>query len=152
MISLLGSLLGFATSFAPKVIDVVKDGQEHKHKMELMRLQMEMAEKGTTLKLKELDAEADIAESKGIYEHDKHLDGGSFVNALRASVRPVITYMFFGLFIAIEVVTLISLLRSGQDLVTALPMLWTDETMAIFAAIISFWFGNRAVSKYYKKK
>jgi len=24
--------------------------------------------------------------------------------------------------------------------------------MAIFAAILSFWFGNRAVSKYYPKK
>ena len=151
MISLLGSLLGFATSFAPKVIDVVKDGQEHKQKMEIMRLQMEMAEKGTALKLKELDAQADIAEAQGIYAHDQSLDGGGFVNALRASVRPVITYLFFGLFIAIEVCTLISLLNSGADLVSALPQLWNDEVMAIFAAIISFWFGNRAVSKYYKK-
>ena len=151
MISLLGSLLGFATCFAPKAIDVFKDGQDHKQKLELMRLQMEMAEKGTTLKLQELNAEADIAETKGIYAHDQSLDGGGFVNALRASVRPVITYLFFGLFITIEVCTLIALLNSGADLVDALPKLWNDETMAIFAAILSFWFGNRAVSKYYKK-
>lgn len=64
MISLLGSLLGFGTSFAPKILDVVKNGQEHKQKLALMKMQMEMAEKGTALKLKELDAEADISESK----------------------------------------------------------------------------------------
>jgi len=149
MISLLGSLLGFGTSFAPKVLDFFKDGQEHKQKLELMKMQMEMAEKGTALKLRELDAEADIAEAKGIYEHDKNLDGGGFVNALRASVRPVITYAFFLLFVAVEVSLLIAMLNSGQDLVSALPVLWNDEIMAIFAAIISFWFGNRAVSKYY---
>lgn len=152
MISLLGSLLGFGTSFLPKVLDVVKDGQEHKQKLEVMKLQMEMAEKGTTLKLRELDAEADIAEAKGIYEHDKNLDGGSFVNGLRASVRPVITYAFFLLFIAVEVSLLVAMLRDGTDLINALPVLWNDEVMAIFAAIISFWFGNRAVSKYYPKK
>ena len=152
MISLLGSLLGFGTSFAPKVLDFFKDGQEHKQKLEVMKMQMEMAEKGTALTLKELDAEADIAEAKGIYEHDKHLDGGGFVNALRASVRPVITYAFFLLFVAVEVSLLIAMLNSGQDLVTALPVLWNDEIMAIFAAIISFWFGNRAVSKSYPKK
>lgn len=149
MISLLGSLLGFGTSFAPKILDVVKSGQEHKQKLELMKLRMEMAEKGTTLKIKELDAEADIAETKGIYEHDKNLDGGGFVNALRASVRPVITYAFFLLFIGVEVSLLVAMLNDGTNMIEALPILWNDEVMAIFAAILSFWFGNRAVSKYY---
>ena len=152
MISLLGSLLGFGTSFAPKILDVVKNGQEHKQKLALMKMQMEMAEKGTVLKLKELDAEADISEAKSIYQHDKNMDGGSFVNGLRASVRPVITYAFFLLFIAVEVSLLVAMLRDGTDLIQALPVLWNDEVMAIFAAILSFWFGNRAVSKYYPKK
>ena len=62
MISLLGSLLGFGTSFAPKILDVVKNGQEHKQKLELMKLQMEMAEKGTTLKLKVIRTPEPVAQ------------------------------------------------------------------------------------------
>ena len=34
----------------------------------------------------------------------------------------------------------------------ALDTVWDDQTAGLFAAIMSFWFGNRAVSKYYKSK
>ena len=35
----------------------------------------------------------------------------------------------------------------GMDLSAGLLEIWDDETQAIFAAIIAFWFGNRAMSK-----
>ena len=38
-------------------------------------------------------------------------------------------------------------LENGIDLAAALDTLWDDDTKAIFAAIISFWFGSRAVDK-----
>jgi len=31
-------------------------------------------------------------------------------------------------------------------------LMWSQETQALFAAVMSFWFGNRAVSKYLKVK
>ena len=33
------------------------------------------------------------------------------------------------------------------DWVTALAVAWDGETQALFAAIMSFWFGNSAMSK-----
>ena len=43
----------------------------------------------STLKLQELDAEADIAETKGLYAHDTELARrGGWVVGLQASVRP----------------------------------------------------------------
>jgi hypothetical protein len=143
MMSLLGSLLGFGTSFLPEVLNYFKANQEHKQRLELMKAQSE-------LRLKELDFEADIEESKGIYEHDRSIDAGGFVNALRGSVRPVITYAFFGLFCAVEAVIVIKVLDSGGDWKAAVELLWSGETQGLFAAIMSFWFGNRAVSKYRK--
>jgi len=143
MMSLLGSLLGFGTSFLPEVLNYFKQAQEHKQRLELMKAQSE-------LRLKELDFEADIEESKGIYEHDRSIDAGGFVNALRGSVRPVITYAFFGLFCAVEAVIVIKVLDSGGDWKAAVELLWSGETQGLFAAIMSFWFGNRAVSKYRK--
>ena len=143
MMSLLGSLLGFGTSFLPEVLNYFKQQQEHKQRLELMKAQSE-------LRLKELDFEADIEESKGIYEHDRSIDAGGFVNALRGSVRPVITYAFFGLFCAVEAVIVVKVLDSGGDWKAAVELLWSGETQGLFAAIMSFWFGNRAVSKYRK--
>tara|TARA_R100001443_G_scaffold47021_2_gene59746 strand:- start:9214 stop:9675 length:462 start_codon:yes stop_codon:yes gene_type:complete len=151
MITLLGSLLGFGTSFLPEVLNYFKAGQEHKHKLEIMRVEMDMMSKRSELKLQLLDKEADIKETEGLYKHDS-VDAGGFINALRGSVRPIITYCFFGLFVAIKVTALLALMDTGHDLGRSLSLIWDDATAGLFAAIMSFWFGNRAVSKYMKLK
>lgn len=152
MMTLLGSLLGFGTSFLPEVLNYFKTGQEHKHNLERMQLEMQLLDKRSALKLQELDKQADIKETEGLYQHDS-MDAGGFVNGLRGSVRPVITYAFFGLFVAIKTVAVLTLLNEqGADLAGALNVIWDDNTAGLFAAIMSFWFGNRAVSKYYRSK
>jgi hypothetical protein len=152
MMTLLGSLLGFGTSFLPEVLNYFKAGQEHKHNLERMQLEMDLMTKRSELKLQELDKQAEIKETEGLYKHDS-IDAGGFVNALRGSVRPVITYAFFGLFVAIKIVAVMTMMNEqGADLAGALNVIWDDNTAGLFAAIMSFWFGNRAVSKYYGKK
>ena len=145
--TLLGSVLGFGTSFLPEVLNYFKAGQEHKHKLETMQLEMDLMAKRSELQLDLLDKQAGIKETEGLYKHDS-IDAGGFINALRGSVRPVITYVFFALFVAIKVTAVIAIMGRGQDMGAALSMIWDDSTAGLFAAIMSFWFGNRAVSKY----
>jgi hypothetical protein len=147
MMTLLGSLLGFGSSFLPEVLNFFKAGQEHKQKMESMKLEMELMSKRSELQLNMLDKQADIKETEGLYKHDS-IDAGGFVNGLRGSVRPVITYAFFGLFVAVQVVIMVKVMDEGGDWASAVTLMWTPETSGLFAAIMSFWFGNRAVSKY----
>jgi len=147
MMTLLGSLLGFGSSFLPEVLNFFKAGQEHKQKMESMKLEMELMSRRSELQLNMLDKQADIKETEGLYKHDS-IDAGGFVNALRGSVRPVITYAFFGLFVAVQVVIMVKVMDEGGDWASAVTLMWTPETSGLFAAIMSFWFGNRAVSKY----
>ena len=152
MITLLGSLLGFGTSFLPEVLNYFKRGQEQKHELQRMKMEIELMAKRSEFKIQELDKEAEIKEAEGLYKHDS-VDAGGFINALRGSVRPVITYVFFGLFVAIKVTALISLMSLPEmQLNMALSMIWDDQTAGLFSAIMAFWFGNRAVSKYYKAK
>ena len=101
------------------------------------------------LKLQELDAEADIAETKGLYAHDTALAAkGGCVVGLQASVRPVITYLFMLAFLSVKAGMIYSLIgNQGIDWTTALDVAWDAETQALFAAIMSFWFGNRAMGK-----
>ena len=152
MMTIIGSLLGFGTSFLPEVLNYFKRGQEHKYELQRMQMEMELMAKRSELNIAELDKEAEIKETEGLYKHD-NVDAGGFINALRGSVRPIITYAFFGLFVAIKVTALLSLLnQTGVSLNIALDTIWDDQTAGLFAAIMSFWFGNRAVSKYYKTK
>ncbi len=150
--TIIGSLLGFGTSFLPEVLNYFKRGQEQKYELQRMQMEMELMAKRSDLKISELDKEAEIKETEGLYKHD-NVDAGGFINALRGSVRPIITYAFFGLFVAIKVTALLSLMnQTGMQLNMALSTIWDDQTAGLFAAIMSFWFGNRAVSKYYKTK
>ena len=152
MITLLGSLLGFGSSFLPEVLNYFKRGQEQKHELQRMKMEIELMAKSSEFKIQELDKEAEIKEAEGLYKHDS-VDAGGFINALRGSVRPIITYAFFGLFVAIKVTALISLMSLPEmELNMALNMIWDDQTAGLFSAIMAFWFGNRAVSKYYKTK
>ena len=148
IMSLLGTALGFGTSIIPEVLGYFKQKQANEQEILLLEAKAKYADKLSELKIKELDAEADIAETKGIYEHDRSIDAGGFVNALRGSVRPVLTYAFFLLFATIKGVTLYSMVSTqGMDLSAGLVAIWDPETSVIFSSIIAFWFGSRSMSK-----
>ena len=147
MLTLLGSLLGFVTSAFPDLLGLFRDWQDRKHELAILDRQMEQMKLGHQQRLEEIEVQADIAESKALYRHDKAV-GVAWVDALRASVRPVITYAFFALFASVKGSALYVLIAvEGLLLAEALPRIWDPETQALFAAVMSFWFGQRALSK-----
>ena len=150
MITLLGSLLGFGTSFLPQVLDFFKSKQEHKNKLEELKLRGELQAMGVNLELQVLDKKAEIEETKAIYNYANPTSG--FSAGLAASVRPVITYMFFALFMATKAVIMLRVMQDGGDWMQGVELMFDDETKALFAAVISFWFGQRSVSKFMEKK
>jgi len=152
MLSLLGTLLGFGTSVIPTVFDFFKEKSKRAADLEELKLRAELQAKGIELNIKQIQAQADVEETKGLYAQDSSLKGSSWIESMRASVRPVITYVFFILFVLIKVCALISLLKSGSPIVDALPKLWDEETAGLFAAVVAFWFGNRAFQKRNSKK
>ena len=97
MLSLLGSLLGFGTSFLPKVMDYFQDKQDKAHELKMMDKQLAQQEVLGAQKLQLVNVEADIAETKSLMQHDAALQKRSsqFIVNLAASVRPVITYLLF---------------------------------------------------------
>ncbi len=148
MLTLLGSLLGFVSSAFPDLLSLWRDHQDRKHELAILDRQMEQMKLGHSQRLEEIAVEADIAESQALYKHDSQPSGVKWVDGLRASVRPVITYAFFMLFTVVKVSTLYVLMaEEGLSFVVALPQVWDPETQALFAAVMSFWFGQRALAK-----
>jgi hypothetical protein len=149
VIALLGSLLGFSTSIIPEILGFFRQGQANKQELLMLEAKAQYAQALSSMKLEELDAKAEIVETEKLYEHDMALAAhGGWVVSLQASVRPVITYLFMGTFIAVEAGLVYSLITNQNvDWPTALESAFGDEEMAMFSAILSFWFGNRAMSK-----
>jgi len=149
MITLLGSLLGFGTSIVPEILGFFKQGQANKQELVMLEAKAKYAQVLSSMKLEELDAKADIVETEKLYEHDMALAArGGWVVSLQASVRPVITYLFMGTFIAVEAGVVYSLIANQNvDWATALESAFGDEEMALLSCILSFWFGNRAMGK-----
>ena len=94
MITLLGSLLGFISSAFPDLLKIWRDAADRKHELAILHMQMEQQRQGHTQRLEEIQVQADVAESKALYAHASQPSGVKWVEALRASVRPVITYAF----------------------------------------------------------
>jgi hypothetical protein len=150
MMTLLGSLLGFAGSIVPSVIEFFNRKQSIQLELEKMKLQAELMKVGVESELKIFRARADSDEHARLIEHDISMQNDTgFMGSLRKSVRPVITYMFFLLFASVKIATLLEIMGDeDQTFAAAINLIWDSETQAIFAAIISFWFGDRAIKKY----
>jgi hypothetical protein len=86
---------------------------------------------------------------QAIYAHDTSLNEGTsqWMHNLRASVRPVITYGFFFLLVAIDMALAWHGISSGVSFEKLAEQLWDNETQTLFASIIAFHFGGRAFGK-----
>ncbi len=139
MLTIIGSLIGFGSSFAPKILDFFQDRSDKKHELAIMERQAQ-------INLDRTVVDANIREVESLHEHDAALDGGTFINGLRASVRPVIAYLFMVLFMVVEITAFISIMDNagaGQ----AVLQIWDDDVMALWASILAFYFGGRAYGK-----
>ena len=148
MLTLLGSLLGFGTSFAPKIFDYFQEKADRAHELAMIDRQMEQMKLGSQLKLEEINAQADIAETRAIYRHDSSIKSSTWVNNLRGTVRPAITYLLVCCLIAIKFCGLYALIAiEGVAVYQAIPTIADDQFNSLIACIISFWFGNRALNR-----
>lgn len=148
MFAIIGSLLGFGTSFAPKILETINKKQDQKHELDKLRASAEIK---MQMQDAEFDFQKDMAaheEHKRLIEHDIAISKETgFFAGLKKGVRPIITYCFFGFFLFYKTVLVMEALSSGQTLSDISDVIWDEQSQAIFAAIISFWFGSRAIEK-----
>ena len=130
MVTLIATLLGFISSTFPSFLKLWQDKSDKKHELAILELQIE-AEKGKyKQKLDAVNAYNEIELSKALYK--TYNTGIHFVDALNGTVRPVIAYGFFILYATVKLMTGLS---------------WEQEDQAIFASVVSFYFGQRGIYK-----
>ena len=160
MLSLVSSLLGFASAGLPKALDFLQNKSDQKHQLAIMAMQRErelaLAKEGfiaqaavEEIKTEQIAMQTQTQERLAMYKHDMKIgEGGStWVINLRASVRPVVTYLFVGLLIVVDVAGIWYAYSTGIAFAEAMEIVFSDDELAMLAAILSFWFGSQAWNK-----
>lgn len=148
MMTLLGSLLGFAGSAIPSALDHFQKKEKNKLQLEQMKLQATLTREGHQMDLARWEKTALDEEHRRLIEHDTAIAKNTgFFSGLSKSVRPLITYAFFGLYCTAKAVLIYSGLQQGLDITVVMDHVVDDEFTALMAAIFSFWFGSRTLEK-----
>jgi hypothetical protein len=148
MLTVIGTILGLLGSIAPEFLKTWRQKGDQLHEREMFKLQMQYATLQGEIKVRELEATADIEETKALYEHATPkstgfaiLDGlTSFFNH---TVRPSITYAFMTTYILVKYAIFYSFTSQGYSWDTAVRAIWSSEDFAVFSTIMAFWFGGR---------
>jgi len=146
MLTLLGSFLGLLGSFVPEFLKHFRDQSDKKHELEILDRQITMIRTNQEHRLENLEAIGQLRETETLYHHARPTRI-AWVDALSGSVRPVVTYLFFLLYAATKGAQAI-IFYETLSLSQTILHLWHPEDQALFAAVMSFWFGQRSLLKF----
>lgn len=143
MIAGIVAILGALAGFAPALVQLFTLKANNAHELAMAQLKLDAARQGTALEVDRARAEADVRQADRIYDFANQPSGYRLIDALVVLVRPAITFCVFGMWLVLTAGLFVYAVNSGYDLGQIYKLLWDEETQAIFAAIIGFWFGNR---------
>ena len=166
--TVVGGILGFVASVLPRFMELLEIYFTRKQDHENTAQQIDAAKKGIsvtqvrTVSKMAVPTEGEVFAPGIAPEDDDNLDtnyqlpdvveGPSyftmFWNMMRSSVRPILTYGFFAMFLYVKIRGFrYGLFVEHTPVVQLLPIVWDEGTASLFAAVLAFWFGSRAFEK-----
>lgn len=166
MLSLISTLGGLLISGLPKLLDYFQTKQDHKHELDLARVQTErelaLVAQGFAAQVKveeirtdQIAMQTDAAMTQAALDHDKKvLDKASqWVANYVGTVRPTVTYLFVFELIAINAFLAFYLwshpdmIKSIDDVIKYSDLIFSSDEMSMLGGILGFWFGSRTWAK-----
>jgi hypothetical protein len=160
MMTMVSTFLSFLAGGLPKILQIFQDRQDKKHELALVAAQKErelaLAERGfiaqariEEIKLEQIQTQTATEERVALYEHDMKIGEGAsqWMINLRASVRPVVTYIFVLELVALNIAGVWYAYTTGIPFAVAMENVFSDDEMLILSSIIAFWFGTQAFGK-----
>jgi hypothetical protein len=156
VITILAALIGFFSSSVPSILGLFQDKQDKDHELAVFDKQIELQKLGFAQQLQEIQLQTESAELQSMYS-SMHT-GITWVDALNQLVRPILALVYFGIFLLAKWPKIALLLVLQQNLgdiswdylLKVIDMVWDDSDDAIFACIISFYFGSHIFNSWKK--
>jgi len=74
-----------------------------------------------------------------------------WIDMLNGSVRPMLAYSFFFMYMSVKYLQYKAISASAH-VIEYLDIIWTIDDQAIFAGVISFYYGQRTFKNFWKNK
>ena len=153
--SLLGSLFGGLFRLAPEFLKWLDRKNERDHELNMFRLQTDLEKQRGTFTLEEKYVDHSTAALDAIQEAFREQSATAsssykWVAAASALVRPGITYVLFGLYVAVKVTAIVYSMQSGASWLEVTKTHWNVEDFSLLNLVITFWFVGRSIEKYQK--
>ena len=154
LLSMMGGGLGGLLRFVPEIFKLVTEARDREHEYRMTQLQLDIdlaraqqqidlvhAQRDMAVAGKEMDAFVEAIQAQA------PPTGVGWVDALNASVRPVITYWWMSLFTVWKACTVYIAFAEFVSLQVFVDKLWTAQDAGVLAMILGFWFVDRAIRK-----
>jgi len=158
--TLLSTFMSFLAGGLPKLLAFFQSKSDNNHELEMAKLQNErelaLAAQGFAAQQKVEEIRSDqiamqtqAATQAALLNHDVEIGKGAsrWMINLRASVRPVVTYIFVADLIFAGVAGFWYAWNTGVPFDLMLSKIFSDDEMQILSSIIAFWFGTQAFQK-----
>lgn len=159
---LLGGLGGYAARLAPEVLKFFDRKSERHHELAMedkqaarLKVESEIDRQRAELNIRAIEAQGSAAATIGdigvladALKAQATPTGIAWVDALNASVRPVLTYYWCILFYtAAKTATFALMLQAKTPALAAIAALWGPGESAIASSMIAYWFADRSLRK-----
>jgi len=145
MIAIISTIFGILGGLLPSLIKILEMRTSYKYELELTKIRLEAAARGLDMQFAIEAVKAEANEGVSVRQHDSSIVYNDTLNTLRASIRPVLTYFFFFMFCGIKIAAATLMFQNGYNGIEVLNAVWDTHTIAIFGAVMGFWFGSRSM-------
>jgi hypothetical protein len=149
---ILGSIFGGLFRLAPEVLKFWDRKDDRKHELAMYGLQIDLEKTKGQVRIEEKYIDYGIAQTQAIqtaFEGQAKEAAASYrwVAALSALVRPMVTYILFGMYVAFKITIIVHAVNSGANWIDIARNHWTPDDFAMLNMILTFWFLGRSIEK-----
>jgi hypothetical protein len=152
---LFGALLGGVFRLAPEVLKFFDKNNDRNHELRMFSMQSDLEKTRGQYRMEERYVDHSVEQLKAIGEAFKEQSATAtasyaWVAALSALVRPIVTYVLFGLYVAMKITMMTYAIGGGAPWFEVIKANWTSDDLAMLNLILTFWFVGRAIERYQK--
>ncbi len=152
---LLGSIFGGLFRLAPEILKFMDKKNERSHELQMFTLQTDLEKMRGEFRMEERYVDHSISQLDAIKEAFKEQattakEAGWLASFITAITRPGITWVAFGMYIAVKVAGLTIAFQADANWADVITKSWDEDDFAMLNMMLTFWFVGRSIEKYQK--
>lgn len=153
---LLGSIFGGLFRLAPEILKHLDKKSERLHELNMFRLQTDLEKLRGEFKVEERYVDYSIQQVdaiKAAFQEQAQTakQAGAVASFITAVTRPGLTWIAFGVYVAVKAAGLTIAFQTGAPWSEVLLKSYDEDDFAMLNMMLTFWFVGRSIEKYQKQ-